>query len=89
MISYILTFVYHLGPPDLDCSYIQTKIECCPPVPHRFDREGMAWDVNRNYYIKKGKYSERQVLSIDTFYLKKSDIDVCFVFLLFKSLNFE
>lgn len=42
-------------PPDLDCSYIQTRIERCPPDPHRFDREGMAWDVNRNYYIKKRK----------------------------------
>jgi hypothetical protein len=30
---------------------------------------------------KKGKYSERQVLTIDIFYLKKSDIDDCFVFL--------
>ena len=80
MISYILTFVYHLD-HQLGCSYIQTKIDRCPPDPHRFDREGMTWDVNRNYYSKKGKYSERQVSGIDIFYLKKSDIDDCFVFL--------
>jgi len=68
-------------PSDLGCSCMQTKIEHRAQNHIDLIMREMALGLNRNYYIKKRKYSERQVLAIIIFYFKKSDIDDCFVFL--------